>query len=64
MANALLDYSFDDEYGATGSPIFIAQDSVKLYFPAFSSQSMWIESVFKDVNKYLDPNNTPPYVGK
>ena len=59
----ILDYEFDDGFGAPECPKFIAEDRDRFFFPAQYDGATWLEFVWKDINKYLDANNETPYPG-
>jgi len=59
----ILDQEFDDGYGSPEMPRFIAEDDTRIYFPAQYDGLTWIETVYKDIDAYLDPNNSTPYPG-
>lgn len=61
--NGLLDFDFDDGYGAPEAPRFVARDKDKTYFPVQYDGATWIDSVYHDINIYMDTNNDTPYPG-
>lgn len=58
-----LDYEFESGFGAPRCPRFIAEDDEFIYFPSQYDGATSLVVVFRDISKYLNPDNPTPYPG-
>jgi hypothetical protein len=59
----ILDYEFDDGYGAPECPRFLAKDESNIYFPSQYDGATFIVVVAIEPEYYLTPNHPTPYPG-
>jgi hypothetical protein len=61
--SAILDKEFDAGYGGPQCPRIVADDSLKIYFPSQYDGATGLESIYKDVSRYMEGDIQTPYPG-
>ena len=59
----LINKKFCDDFGGPECPRFVAEDKEKIYFPDQYDGATSLVSIYKNIEKYLDPKNPTPYPG-